>query len=37
MGCYFFIYIIPFSIYTIYMKNAPGKPKGFDFSKSHNP
>ena len=37
MGCYFFIYIIPFSIYTIYMKNPPGKPKGFDFSKSHNP
>lgn len=37
MGCYFFIYIIPFFIYTIYMKNAPGKPKGFDFSKSHNP
>ena len=34
---YFFIYIIPFFIYTIYMKNAPGKPKGFDFSKSHNP
>lgn len=37
MGCYFFVYIIPFFIYTIYMKNAPGKPKGFDFSKSHNP
>lgn len=37
MGGYFFIYIIPFFIYTIYMKNAPGKPKGFDFSKSHNP
>ena len=29
--------LIPFFIYTIYMKNAPGKPKGFDFSKSHNP